>query len=204
MNLNIVEATLTTDDMPGSELSESFSKHKVDSLCQWLLCCGIQVPKSWNKSQVTELVWFLSSVAVLFHQATAKDTYTLTHVLKGLLLFSLHFRMSVDQQEAAPLVDVDGSYLYKKHRTINEAGNEQLHFHCQRPPCLVGEQLIRIGLIVSVHLFQLSQIVSFGVSTFNHSQCTKLYVQYITNLVCWCCLFRFVIFLFGWSCGSRR
>ena len=32
MNLNIAEATLTTNDMPGSELNELFSKHKVDSL----------------------------------------------------------------------------------------------------------------------------------------------------------------------------
>ena len=52
MDSNIVEAILTTDDIPGSELSEPFSKQKADSLCWWLLCRGIQVPKSWNKSQI--------------------------------------------------------------------------------------------------------------------------------------------------------
>ena len=46
MNLNIVEATLTTDDIPGSKLSEPFSKLKADALHWWLLCRGIKVPKS--------------------------------------------------------------------------------------------------------------------------------------------------------------
>ena len=32
MNSNIVEVSLTTDDIPGSELGEPFSKHKADSL----------------------------------------------------------------------------------------------------------------------------------------------------------------------------
>jgi len=63
MNSNIVEVSLTTDDIPGSELSEPFSKHKADSLRWWLLCRGIQVPKSWNKSRIiARLVSLLSAM----------------------------------------------------------------------------------------------------------------------------------------------
>ena len=32
--------------------------------------------------------------------------------------------MCIAQQEAAPLVDVDGLYLYKKHRALTEAGKQ--------------------------------------------------------------------------------
>ena len=52
MNCNPVEIKLTTDDIPGSELSTPFSKHTAAALRWWLLCRGIKVPTSWNKSQL--------------------------------------------------------------------------------------------------------------------------------------------------------
>jgi len=64
MNSAKVQVTLTTDDIPGSELSEPFSIHKADSLRWWLLCRGIKVPKSWNKSRIIArlVVWYLPSI----------------------------------------------------------------------------------------------------------------------------------------------
>ena len=57
MNSDLVETKLTTDAIHGSKLSMPFSKHTAADLCWQLLCRGIKVPTSWNKS-LGELAFF--------------------------------------------------------------------------------------------------------------------------------------------------
>jgi len=52
MNSRFTQVTLTTDDIPGSKLSEPFNKHTVVELRWWLLCRGIKASTSLRKAQL--------------------------------------------------------------------------------------------------------------------------------------------------------
>jgi len=89
MNSNIIEVTLTTDDIPGSELSEPFSKHKADSLAEsWyssakvlelslgqLVCYLLHATVHWycSSTKLTEVTKFGSAKGA--HISMYRKTY---------------------------------------------------------------------------------------------------------------------------------
>ena len=43
---------LTEDDIPGAKLTGPMDSHTMVELKWWLLCRGVKVPNSWNKTQL--------------------------------------------------------------------------------------------------------------------------------------------------------
>ena len=48
---DLARVQLTEADIPGAALSDPLERHTVPELRWWLLCRGIQTPKSWKKPQ---------------------------------------------------------------------------------------------------------------------------------------------------------
>lgn len=59
------------------------------------------------------------------------------------------FRIAEAQQEKAPLVDVDGSYMYKKCKTLIEGGMQVAPLPCPTPP-ISGWRAVNKDSVVSV------------------------------------------------------
>ena len=75
------------------------------------------------------------------------------------LLSAYTFRIAEAQQEGAPLIDVDGSYIYKKFKTLIEGGLQVASLPCPTPPISGWRAVNRVVLLALVHLFQLLQVV---------------------------------------------
>lgn len=98
------EVVLLPADIPGAELSEPLEKHQVAALRWWLLCRGIKVSTSVRKKDLVER---LANELVLLTQ--------------GLLNF-LCYRVKKVNEDGAEIVDVDGSYVYRKFKSLADAG----------------------------------------------------------------------------------
>ena len=108
MATNTVEVTLEPADIPVADLKEPFEMHAMPALRWWLLCRGI-----------------------IFMEETATDrqvrpisTSMKVSVPSTLMYLQLYCvcRIRKANSDNLPVVDVDGSYLERKHKQMMDAG----------------------------------------------------------------------------------
>ena len=124
-----VSVYLTEFDIPGAFLSEPMASHTVPQLTWWLLCRGIKVPTSWKKQKLLFRLVSLSAkpIAHCHHDANFNC-----------------FRIEQAKSKQLPLVDVDGSYLYRKQQTITQSGIAVAPLPPPSPP-LSGWEVVTDG-----------------------------------------------------------
>lgn len=108
---------LSPADIPGADLPTPYEQHTVAALRWWLLCRGIQAPTSWRKKQLV-------------------DRCDIIHMFDCSLNSSvcmLHRVKEADLQ-CSKVVDVDGSYLYRKYRSLVDSGVTVSFPECPPPP----------------------------------------------------------------------
>ncbi len=94
---------LTEADIPGAFLTDPIDRHTMPQLRWWLLCRGVKVPTSWKKQQL--VARYVKCVLV------PRCVYSAVPSSSKLLLCC---RIQQAKSEQLPVVDVDGSYLYRK------------------------------------------------------------------------------------------
>ena len=114
------DVVLSAEDIPGACLSEPYEQHTIAALRWWLLCRGFKAPTSWKKREiVARLVVILNSWRLR-------------------CLFTYTCRVKQSEQEGNGIVDVDGSYLYRKYVSLKEAGKQVSMPIAHPSPPLVG------------------------------------------------------------------
>ena len=97
------EVSLNAEDIPGAVLTDPLDKHKIPSLRWWLLCRGITAPHSLKKKELIDRsVYSTDSSAFLPSPCRIKEV----------------------RKESKPVVDVDGSYIYKKYKMLASVGKQ--------------------------------------------------------------------------------
>ena len=95
------EVSLNAEDIPGAVLTDPLDNHKIPSLRWWLLCRGITAPHSLKKKELIDRsVYSTDSSAFLPSPCRIKEV----------------------RKESKPVVDVDGSYIYKKYKMLASVG----------------------------------------------------------------------------------
>ena len=124
-----VSVHLTESDIPGAFLSEPMASHTVPQLTWWLLCRGIKVPISWKKQKLLSRLVSLSAKPIAHCRHDANFDC---------------FRIEQAKSEQLPIVDVDGSYLYRKQQTITQSGIAVAPLPPPSPP-LSGWEVVTNG-----------------------------------------------------------
>lgn len=97
-----VEVCLTEDDIPGAVLQPPFERHTVSELRFWLLCRGVTVAASMKKSQIIgRYVTCRNAHKLLLMTFTEQAPFFVCRIHDVI-------------QEKKPIVDVDGTYLFRK------------------------------------------------------------------------------------------
>ena len=118
---SVQDMVLTPADIPGADLSQPFDSHTMPAL-RWLLCRGISAPSSWKKKKLIDrFAYMYFNIPGI---ASTSEQY----------IMFLKCRMHEAINAGAAVVDVDGSYLYKKHRTLTEAGHTLAPLSPPAPP----------------------------------------------------------------------
>ena len=104
---------LTPADIPGADLCEPFQSHTIPALRWWLLCRGVCTPTSWNKKKIID--------RYILRSANASQQ---------LLLCRIHETIAA----GTSVVDVDGSYMYKKLKAITNAEDVTVTMSPPAPP----------------------------------------------------------------------
>ena len=104
-----VRVELTEEDIPGAALKEPLESHTVHELKWWLLCRGEKAPSSWKKAQYVSRYSIKKRV---IHPWSAMSVS----------LDITPCRIRVLSKQGAKVVDVDGSYLWRKQQQLNETG----------------------------------------------------------------------------------
>ena len=91
----LLTVTLAESDIPGAILTDQ--PYNARAYRWWLLCRGVKAPTSWKKNRLLS-----KKVSIYCCQA--------------LFYFILSLNDSRCQTDKLPIVDVDGSYLYRKHK----------------------------------------------------------------------------------------
>ena len=98
-----ISVQLTEADIPGAALKEPLEQHTVPELVWWLLCRGIRASASWKKPQlITRFVF--GSVS----------SY-------GMVPWFC-YRIQQAKEEKLPVIDVDGTYMFKKQQHLTRVG----------------------------------------------------------------------------------
>ena len=139
MDVDIQQVRLCPNDIPGAELSKPYQAHTMSALRWWLLCRGIKVPTSWKKQKVIDRYSRLS--IILFLKSTAAC----------ILLYGA-CRVNQAECEGASVVDVDGSYLYRKYRSVVESGQTVAQLAPPSPP-LAGWKTVTADTCQSISPF---------------------------------------------------
>ena len=166
---------LTEFDIPGACLDAPMDRHTMSQLKWWLLCHGIKAPSSWKKQQLVAR-WInriSKGVQKLF-------TFPFSHL-------STKESRKLIKTEQLPIVDVDGSYLYRKQQLLKQSGVCIAPLPPPSPP-LSGWEVVsesNIGLL----RFLLLPLVC----TVARSPSVALYGLY--------CIYRNALHLLGNWCG---
>ena len=93
------EVSLNVEDIPGAVLTDPLDKHKIPSLRWWLLCRGITAPHSLKKKELIDRsIYSTDSSTFLPSPCRIKEV----------------------RKESKPVVDVDGSYIYKMLASVGK------------------------------------------------------------------------------------
>ena len=114
---------LTPQDIPSTQLDEPFEKHTIVKLRQWLLCRGIKAPTAWKKSRLVA-GWAISYASIVCpYRCTLNRTIALLWPCSIEMLHAMPdipYRVHQAKREDTPIVD--GSFVYKKYRSLVRDG----------------------------------------------------------------------------------
>lgn len=106
-----VSVILSVADIPEASVNfDRLETYTVAALQWWLLCCGITVRSSMKKAQII----------------SKYIEYELNFMAGWHSLFSNIYRIHDVQKHQLDIVDVDGSYLYRKQQQLNSQGTGAL------------------------------------------------------------------------------
>ena len=132
---SLVAIKLIAEDIPGAELEEPLARHGVPALQWWLICRGIKIPSTWRKSQLIDRYKLAKyqqmSLLTLFKK-----------IIYNIYNYSLLNRICKAVKDNVEIVDVDGSYLYKKVQQLEATGMSIAPLYLLTSPPISGWETI--------------------------------------------------------------
>ena len=106
----IPELTLSPKDIPGAVLSKPCARHTAAALCWWLLCQGVKVPSSLKKQLLLDRYVYTTKINLQYIHG------------KTTAICPAELMKQKRENRPRPIVDVDGSYIYRKYKSLTESG----------------------------------------------------------------------------------